>query len=448
MSSPLSPKQLVPLLPDFSGANCWVAYSGGLDSSVLLHLLASLRDQLGLQHRLKAIHINHQISPNAKAWAQHANQVCDTLSVPLVVELVDVVNDGQGIEEAARKARYQVFEKYLESGDWLLMAHHADDQAETLLLRLLRGTGPKGLAGMPLHRTLGKGQLHRPLLSFTRQTLEAYAAAHQLTWVEDESNQADTYDRNYLRNQVMPLLKARWPQASERFVDAAKLVADQQQLWALNIREQLESMRDCGPWGASLNLSRLLKLSPYHRAEIIREWAAISGLDIPEAKHLHQLERQLLHLQPDAELRIDWGRASLRLSQGRLYLLRLADNDVFFHQTIALEADDLVVPLPNGASLQFKYCDDPDTTKLSAGGTLTITPRSTGDKCKPNNRRHSQTLKKLFQELNVPAWVREHLPVIRRDEQILAVGGLFICQGFETKGKGYKIIYTPPQAFH
>lgn len=348
MPSLLSPQQVLPLLPDFAGGTCWVAFSGGLDSSVLLHLLAGLRDQLGLGNRLKAIHINHQLSPNAESWAKHAEKICGDLQVPLVVGRVSVVNEGQGVEEAARKARYQVFERHLQSGDWLLMAHHADDQAETLMLRLLRGTGPKGLAGMPVQRALGRGQLHRPLLGFTRQVLEMYATEKELIWVDDESNGCDDYDRNYLRNRVMPLLKARWPQVSERFVDATELIAQQQQIWDEGIERLLESLLERRVWGESLEVKTLSQLDTYRRSELIRYWASSLGLDTPDATHLQELNRQLHDVKPDSELRIDWGSTSLRLSQGRLYLLRLATSDHEFLQSLTLDEDNAMIQLPMG----------------------------------------------------------------------------------------------------
>ncbi|MEM7294186.1 MAG: tRNA lysidine(34) synthetase TilS, partial [Pseudomonadota bacterium] len=199
-----------------------LGYSGGLDSSVLLHQLAAIAQRPALH----AIHVNHQLSPYADNWQAHAQMVCDQLQVPLTVITVPAPeNRGKGLEDAARAARYQAFESVLEEGDVLMLAHHQDDQAETMLLRLLRGAGARGLAGMPQQRVIGRAELLRPLLDRGRADLEAYAQANQLKYITDDSNDDTRLDRNYLRSEVMPMLASRWPGFARNWKHSADVLA-------------------------------------------------------------------------------------------------------------------------------------------------------------------------------------------------------------------------------
>jgi tRNA(Ile)-lysidine synthase len=184
-----------------------VGFSGGLDSTVLLHLLCELLPP----ERITAVHIHHGLSDNADDWQQHAKALCHSLGVSLVTESVVVNQTGAGLESAARDARYKVFEECLVEDGLLLLGHHADDQVETVLFRLLRGSGARGLSGIPQYRAVGSGHLIRPLLSWPKSSLHAYAKSQQLAWIEDESNQLEQFDRNYLRHSVIPVLAQRWP---------------------------------------------------------------------------------------------------------------------------------------------------------------------------------------------------------------------------------------------
>ena len=192
-----------------------IAYSGGMDSHVLLVALAELSSSRPNFPALRAVHVHHGLSPYADDWADHCQSICQNLGVELVVHWVEVASHQASLERAARVARYQVFESVLKPGEILLQGHHQDDQAETLLLRLLRGTGVDGAKAIPAQRRLGAGEVFRPLLDFSREQLAQYARHQQLQWIEDESNQDTGFDRNYLRHQVLPLLQQRWPAASK-----------------------------------------------------------------------------------------------------------------------------------------------------------------------------------------------------------------------------------------
>lgn len=416
-SSPMfSPAALRAYLPDLAKCAqdtvCWVGFSGGLDSTVLLHALV----QLQLPVTLRALHINHQISPHANQWQAQCADVCAQLGVELVAESVAVVNRGKGIEDAAREARYAVFTRYLRAGDMLLTAHHANDQAETLLLRLLRGTGPRGLAAMAMQRPLGAGTLVRPLLTVSRAELEAYGREHQLQWVEDESNRDDAYDRNFLRNQVMPLLARRWPGFMRKWQQTAELCAEQEQLLEAIAREDLHTAAVRRERiGQSIDLVFLCSLSSVRQQNLLRYLLRSAGYSTPEQSHWQQIRQQLLLGREDAEANVTWGDLSLRVFRQRLYLLPA----VLPALTLGMLEQDVVERSGGG------------TARLKAGlPDLHIRYRQGGERCKPAGRNHSQTLKKLLQEYALEPWLRDDLPLVYSGDTLVAVGDLWVCSGY------------------
>lgn len=401
-------------------ANWWIGFSGGLDSTVLLHALAELR----LPVQLRALHINHQISPNAHAWQSQCAHFCAQLSIPFYAEQVCVENTGKGIEDAARVARYCVFEKNLAADDYLLMAHHASDQAETLLLRLMRGTGPRGLAAMAAVRALGAGWLARPLLHFTRAELEDYAFANQLSWVDDESNLDDDYDRNFLRNQVMPLLHSRWPEFKRKWQQTAELCAQQETVMEEIARDDLVRATPLVERvGQSIELNALLGLSPARKQNILRYWLRLINHTTPEQLHWQQIEQQIFGGREDAQTRVAWGNVALQTYRERLYALPLQLPELELHMQL-VERDTkprLKTGLPN----------------------LRIGYRAGGERCKPADRMHSQTLKKLLQEYELEPWLRDKVPLVFSGDNLVAVGDLWICAEFVAAENevGYRLIW-------
>ena len=430
-----STDQLEKYLPQTYSAVWWIALSGGLDSCVLLHSLSAL----GLPVKLRAFHVNHQISPNSSNWQQHCADLCAQLNVPFVAVKVDVKNSGRGIEDAAREARYAVFEQHLQAGDYLFTAHHADDQAETLLLRLMRGAGPRGLAAMSQKRMLGKGTLYRPLLHFTRSELEEYALAHDLTWVNDESNSDDHYDRNFLRNQVMPLLRERWPQFAQKWQQTVELCASSEALIEVLALQDL-ALADFGSaiLGTSLNLSYVESLSTVRRHNLIRTWLRRQGLSRPEQQHLNQFEQQIIGARQDAETCVSWGDVSLNIYRGRLYALPWVDwsQDAQSHFDLAPVND-----LPGNFRLRVDLKESSDRPLLNPElPNLHLRFRQGGERCRPIGRAHSQTLKRLLQEYGMEPWLRQSLPLIYSDNQLVAVADLWVCEGFQS-ASGYRLTY-------
>lgn len=431
-----SPANLQRSLPQTSSCVWYLALSGGLDSCVLLHSLAALH----LPVKLHALHINHQISPNADAWQQHCADLCAQLKIPFTAVKVDVKNSGRGIEDAAREARYAVFEQYLKSGDYLLTAHHADDQSETMLLRLMRGTGPRGLAAMAQQRPLAAGTLHRPLLSFTRIDLEAYAQAQGLRWVNDESNSNDHYDRNYLRNQVMPMLRERWPAFAHKWQQTADLCAANEALIEDLAAQDLQ-LADfkMALVGTSINLSYLSALSVNRRHNLIRKWLRGQGLSTPEQQHLQQIEQQVVGARQDAETQVTWGDISLRVYRQRVYALPTADLPQIPNEFLALSP---VVDLPRGYRLVARVLEASSIPVLKADlPNLHIRFRKGGERCRPVGRAHSQTLKRLLQDCGIEPWLRESLPLVYSGEDLVAVADLWVCEGYQAEAGGYCLKY-------
>lgn len=398
----------------------WVGFSGGLDSTVLLHALAQLR----LPVQLRALHINHQISPNANRWQSQCADFCAQVSIPFYAEKVSVVNTGKGIEDAARAARYSVFEKNIARDNYLLTAHHANDQAETLLLRLMRGTGPRGLAAMAAVRALGEGWLARPLLYFTRAELAAYALTHQLTWVDDESNLDDDYDRNFLRNQVMPLLHSRWPEFKRKWQQTAELCAQQEGVMEEIAREDLlRAAPLVERIGQSIELNVLVGLSPARKQNVLRYWLRLNNHTTPEQLHWLQIEQQIFAGRDDAQPRVAWGNVALQTYRERLYALPLQMPELELRMQLS---DAQVKP-------RLKV-DLPD---------LRIGYRSGGERCKPVGRGHSQTLKKLLQEYQLEPWLRDRVPLVFSGDNLVAVGDLWVCADFVAAENeaGYSLIW-------
>lgn len=414
----------------------WVAYSGGLDSHVLLHLLAGLC-RAGGWPPLAAIHVNHGLTPRADAWAGHCRRVCAALGVELVVAAVRVERrGGQGLEAAARAARYRAFTDALGGGELLLQAHHRDDQAETLLLRLLRGSGVAGLAGIPAQRPLGRGELLRPLLDCTRAELLDYARQQQLVWIEDDSNVDEGFDRNFLRHRVLPLLAGRWPGYRDTL---ARLCAQ-----AAESAELLEALAGvdaaAAQCGDTLDAAACLALSPARQRNLLRHWLAQRGLPAPGRAQLEQLRAQLPAVA-DAELCVTWPGAEVRRHQGRLYAmapLPAPPEDV----DIAWSPPHALLP----QALGELRAESASGRGLRAGGSYRVRSRRGGERCRPQGRAHSQTLKKLLQEAGVPPWWRDRLPLIYCGEQLAAVADLWVCEGFGAgvDEPGWVLHWRPP----
>ena len=399
-----------------------LALSGGLDSCVLLHLLAGCKKTLPFQ--LEAHHVNHGLSPNATAWAIFCAEFCAKHNIPLTISTVKVEqNSGLGLEAAARAARY----KALASTDanFICLAHHQDDQAETLLLQLARGAGVKGLAGMAAIDLSRK--LLRPLLDVPRASLEVYASANKLTWIEDESNIDTKFDRNFMRHEVLPRLEKQYPAIKQTISRSATHLADcsalLDDLAQLDATHYLQNSRQ-------LALAILKQLSLSRVNNVLRWWLKQQGFDLPSTAQLQQISQQILHAKADAAVQLKVAQnVTLRRYQDRVYLVNDMSEAVPFN---LLWGGEESVILPDNSRLIF-------TQKIGEGFALNrvkniklrIKNREGGERFKPALGRPYRSLKQVLQTHAMPPWQREQLPLIFMDETLVIIPNVAVDAGLQ-----------------
>ena len=426
------PSRLLLNLEPWRNAAHWrIAFSGGLDSTVLLHLLAFLAKSESLPP-LSAVHIHHGLQAVADAWPRHCQSVCDALGVPLLVERVKV-QSGASLERAARDARYAVFSSLTQANDVLLTGQHRDDQAETLMFRLLRGAGVRGLSAMPTQRSVGQGTLVRPLLDISRAELEAYAQAHQLNWIEDPSNQDRQFSRNYLRHQVMPLLTGRWPQAQASMARSAAHLREAQ-----GLLDELAQM-DLAQAATAHDFQWLglpsLKLTPLTALSVARQRNAISHwleplTRLPDTDHWSGW-RDLCEAAHDASPIWRLADGELHRSAGRVWWL----SDAWLRAPVIgceWHTPSSALRLADNGRVMF--------SGQAPAGPLRIGFRQGGEVMQLADRGH-RDLKRLFNERAVPGFVRGRLPLLFRGDQLLAVANL---PGLDGDGHGgWKLHWQP-----
>jgi len=418
--------RLAPFLPKHS--HILIGLSGGMDSVVLLHLLHTLAPRL--DWRLSALHVHHGISPNADAWADFCADLCRRSSVPLHIERVDVapLRGEHGVEAAARKLRHAAFARL--SCDIVALAHHADDQAETLLLQLLRGAGLKGVAAMPLFKpaTTDTHATMRPLLDIPRSELLGYAQQNSLQWVEDESNADDRYPRNFLRHRLLPLLEQRFFAYRDTLTRSAKHFAEANELLDELAQQDAQGLAGNAP----LEISLLRKLPHSRGKNLLRYWLHKLGAPMPQAVQLGEMLHQLLDAREDAAVCVEFGGWQVKRYQGKVYVLR-AQGD--FDRNLVLpwhgEAEldwpalnmRLIFTQTQGAGVSLK--------KLR-GAPVTLRLRSGGEMLRPHANAATRSLKNLLQEHRVPPWQRERLPLLYCGDALVAVIGVAISSDFQT----------------
>ena len=397
-----------------SPPNLLLAYSGGVDSCVLLHAL--LQAQKRLNFNLQAMHVHHGLSPNADNWAAFCAKTCAAYQVPL--EVVKVTLDkvaGLGVEAAAREARYQSL--FQSNADYILLAHHQDDQAETLLLQMLRGAGLKGLSSMAGYDA--SRHLLRPLLDISRLTIEDYAKSAQLTWIEDESNLDTRYDRNYFRHKVMPVLKARFPSASETLARSASHMAEAASL--LDELAQMDALACVSDY--RMNIEQLSTLNLLRAKNLFRWWLSNLGFLAPSKDKLDDMLRQLMNAGADAGIKIILDKANdsyLRRYQGFAYI-ETNHSDYASYIAMVWQGEDALT-MPDGTLLLFERKQGQGLAVDRLGGhKLRIANRHGGERFKPDLARPTRTLKHLLQEANMPPWLRKRLPLVYLNDTLAVV---------------------------
>ncbi len=415
----------------------WVAYSGGLDSHVLLHLCAELCAIYPI--KLRAIHINHGLSPNATAWSTHCENNCRDLQINLTQKSINAkATTGKSPEDIARLRRYEIFAELLMPNDFLLTAHQQDDQAETVLLQMLRGAGPKGLAAMPQIKAFARGFQARPLLDFTRAELQSYAEQNQLCWIDDESNTNVSFTRNFLRHDVIPILKKRWPTVTNTLARVAENCAEAQQLLDLISANDLAAVKGSEP--NTLSTKKLLALDSARQRQVLRAWLNELHFPIPSVLKMRQIQENFLLARADKLPHIVWADVELRRYRDVLYAMRCLP----LHDATQVVAWNLQQPLEltSGGVLQAKRVKGQGL--LANISAVSVRFRQGGEQVRLPGRRCHHELKKIFQEQGILPWQRERVPLIYVGDQLAAAVGIFVAESFIAQGneEGYLLSHT------
>lgn len=390
-----------------------VAFSGGPDSSALLHALAQLPEARA--RGLRALHVDHGLHADSAAWAQRCRRFCAALALPCEVlpVLVDT-RQGRGLEAAARQARYAALELQLHAGEWLLLGHHRDDQVETVLLKLLRGAGPEGLGGMRALRPFGQGQLWRPLLSLSRRQLHDYVQVHRLECIDDSSNRDTRLARNHLRHEILPRLSRHWPQAVDSILHSASLchaAAD-----ALRSQWLAALGRLLDPLTGSLHADGWLKLAPALREPLLDHWLHARGLTAPTTAQRRQIERQCGARAGHVPC-VRWPGVELHIWKGRMWA-GPPPKAVPDEWQASWHGEPL--PLPGGGTLSLTDAE----ARLSE--TLNVRLRRGGERIKPAGDSHTRDLRDLFQQGLIPPWQRGICPLLYAGDELIAVADRWI----------------------
>lgn len=418
------PGQLLQTISDLPICNrLLVAYSGGMDSHVLLHGLIAIRDELSAE--IHALHVNHGLQSHAQQWAEQCIEFCGENDISVTVLKIDASSEkGESPEAAARLSRYQAISELMQEGDILLTAHHSDDQAETVLLQLLRGSGPSGLSAMPMINGFGPGFHARPLIAYSRTDLAEYANQNQLKWVEDFSNSDISFDRNFLRHEVIPLLKQRWPSMDKTLSRSASHCAEAQQLINDAARIDLENTEIDA--NNSISINALSALPPPRARAVIRTWVKDAGLQLPDTTRLDRVLLEMLTAREDRNPVVEWPGVELRRYRDRLFVMSTLEP---LERSVEIEWDGKSeLNLPSGlGTISVKKSEHGIPVDRWERGEITVTFRTGGERCKPIGRDGSKSLKNLFQEQGIPPWERERIPLINIDGKLAAVGDIWVC---------------------
>ena len=382
------------------------------------------------------------MSPNAENWQSFIVAYCKFLSVDYSLQRAEIIESANQ-EAMAREARFDVFSNLLKKGDALLLGHHLDDQIETVIYRLLRGSGSQGLSGIPSDRKLREGRVFRPFLTLTRTCIHEIAKARGLNWIEDETNKEDRFDRNYLRNRVIPQISARWPDYHKRIKKTIKLSKDGEVLAQSIFKSDLDKLDlQDERGGLSINLEKLKNLDRIRQGNVIRYLPTLLGYSPPNYNVYNEFFASFLGARLDGCPFLKCCGYQYRRFRNKIYVVReKLYQEKVIKFPITWDVSSTLI-LPDGSSLE--------AVEVNSGGiqlpqtmSLDIEVRRGGEKCRPAGRARTQTLKKLFQEYSLEPWWRSHIPLLYCRGMLVAVGDLWICQGWiaHSGERGLKIIW-------
>jgi len=417
-----------------AGKRIWVAYSGGVDSHVLLHLL-SQSNQSALKN-LAAIHVDHGLHPDSAQWTQQCADTAADLNVHFVSLTANVTNiESLGMEAAAREARYHALQQALTADDILLTAQHQQDQAETLLLQLFRGAGPKGLSAMAAQFLLGETDTIRPLLNVSQAEILAYAHQHHIQWIDDPSNVETRWNRNYIRHKLWPDIIQRWPSAARTISRSAEHCAETSELLA-DLAQQDLTILGVDKNSTSLPITALLTLSMARCRNALRHFMLLKKCPLPSSVNLQRIIDEVCLAKQDAKPLVTWSGVEIRRYQDQLYFMSplLKHNSKHIIKITGFQN----VALGDGRFIQWEKkvgegLNFPETAEI------TLRFRQGGEQIKPQGGDHHKSLKHLFQHWAIPPWQRDRIPLIFCDDKLVAVIGYCISDSYRVNGeqKGY-----------
>ena len=396
----------------------WVAFSGGIDSRVLLEL-AYQYTKLFSNYKLHAIHINHGLHKNSDDWARHCSDVCKTLGIPLYVLPIKLdIQPGQSLEAIARQARRTIWENLLPANATLLLAHHAQDQAETILYRLFRGAGPTGLSGMAEAKIFGKGILLRPLLNVAKADSDEFAEQNKLIWIVDDSNANIKFDRNFIRHIIIPTLCKRWPKVVDNIRRGGELCAETAELVNADSQALLNNLT--GTVAGTLSISKLLAITETQCFTVIRAWLANNNCQMPSRSQLYRIKREVMLANSDVKPMLNFTQYKIRRYRDDLYLL--VNEECFKKENffVAINPPQEIL-LANGKIIKIK-----ETT----GCGFMLPDNSKGIAIYIGS--HGEKAKKIFQQHNIPLWQRQKYPLIFYENRLICIVGLWLKPNFIT----------------
>ena len=403
-----------------------IALSGGVDSMVLLDLLSKAKRS---NYEVRAIHINHNLYEGSKEWVDFVKDACKKYKLPLIIESINPKQEGFGLEAEAREQRYKKFKEIILDNECLLTAHHLDDQIETTLFRIFRGTGLDGLRSIRKKAKFGKGLLCRPLINIPREAIEQYAKLNDIKWIEDPSNKNIDFDRNYLRNNIVPSIKKRWPNAQKTITRLSSLAENNQKLLHELAKEDIGEIEKFNV----LDIGILSNKSSLRINNIFRFMILKNRMGIPSLKVLENGIETLINAKSDSPI-ITWDGFSIRRYKNTLYFFNpdLKQDEIrplkmkwFIDETINLGG--------NRGSIQARFIKGQGIALNKCPKSLEIKYRKGGEQIKPSGHKITKSLKNLFQENNVLPWVRDQIPLFYLDEELISVGDLWFNQDYKAK---------------
>lgn len=425
----LTQQTVISILPAETG-KVFIAYSGGVDSHVLLHLVCSVE---WLKLKTTAVYINHGLQKEAEQWASH----CESVSLDLGVKFLCInVNaekvNGKSLEEIAREARYSAFKTLVDKQDVLLLAQHREDQMETVLLQLFRGAGVRGLSGMPLSAVFGAGEMLRPFLDVSKNEIICYAEENKLQWIEDPSNKSDKFDRNYLRNQIIPQLKDRWPALDKTIARSARHCAKSESISQELAKQLLSNVFNESD--QTLTITKLLDLEADQQQLVIRQWFYAMKLRMPSEKKVEKILFEVVQSKTSANPEIQEQGRYVKRYRNKLYCLNQATIDQVMENKF-WPSEVRQIDLNNGFSLTRGGALEGIPKTLWHKSEISIKFRDGSEKIKLPGRKGHHSLKNLFQEKAIPPWERSQIPLVYLNDQLAAISDLWISADFYSVDK-------------